>query len=93
MNDKYSDEVEALGAWMRKGVKKCLDMSYVNSIEIFRNTSWGSTANEQLRQWTYQTCSEFGWYAAVTPKKQMFGTMYPTLDYFVNTCNDLFDNM
>ncbi|CAO1422812.1 unnamed protein product [Diamesa serratosioi] len=93
LNDKYTDEVEALGAWMRKGEKKCLDMSYQNSIEIFQNITWGSTANEQLRQWTYQTCSEFGWYATVTSKKQIFGTMYPTLDYFINVCNDLFDNI
>lgn len=78
---------------MTRDMKKCLDMSYQNSIDTFKNTSWNSTANEQLRQWTYQTCSEFGWFATVKSKKQIFGTMYPSLDYFVYTCNDLFDNM
>jgi hypothetical protein len=55
LDEKYEDDVAALGAWVnRKNTKKCLDMNYHHAVEKLRNATWGSEANQQVRQWTYQ---------------------------------------
>ena len=40
--------------------EKCLDYSYKSMIETMKSTSWKSAAGIGGRQWTYQTCTEFG---------------------------------
>jgi pimeloyl-ACP methyl ester carboxylesterase len=55
LDEKHSDPVAALGAWVNsKKKKKCQDMNYENTVKKFNNATWGSEANRQLRQWTYQ---------------------------------------
>lgn len=39
--------------------QKCLDYKYDNMIRQLRNVTW---SNEGARQWTYQTCTEFGFF-------------------------------
>ncbi|CRL02526.1 CLUMA_CG015080, isoform A [Clunio marinus] len=85
------DELDAFAAWIRKGSWTCLDMSYQNNVIKFTNIEWGSEANRQMRQWIYQTCSEFAWFQTSTSKNQIFGTTYP-VDYFLKLCQDLYDN-
>lgn len=55
-DEKHSDDVAALGAWVnhKKKTKKCLNMNYEDTVKKFNNVTWGSAANKQLRQWTYQ---------------------------------------
>lgn len=49
------DDAAALGAWVSsKSSKKCLNMNYANAVKKFTNITWGSEANKQLRQWTWQ---------------------------------------
>lgn len=85
-----SDDLDAFAAWVKLDLWTCLDMSYERNIKKFRNEAWGSEANRQMRQWTYQTCSEFAWFQTSTSKDQIFGTSYP-VDYFVGLCQDLYD--
>jgi hypothetical protein len=40
--------------------QKCLDASYQKSIDVLKQTSWNSSASVGGRQWTWQTCIEFG---------------------------------
>jgi hypothetical protein len=59
LDESHSDDVAALGAWINyKSKKKCLNMNYEDTVKKFNNVTWGSPANKQLRQWTYQvkTC-------------------------------------
>ena len=88
--DLSNDDLDAFAAWVTDGSSSCLDMSYQNSVNKFRNITWGSEANRQMRQWTYQTCSEFAWFQTSSSNNQIFGTLYP-LDYFVKICEDLYD--
>lgn len=88
--DPSRDDLDAFAGWVTDGHRSCMDMSYQNSVEKFRNVEWGSEANRQMRQWTYQTCSEFAWFQTSTSADQIFGTKYP-LDYFVAICEDLYD--
>lgn len=89
--DLSNDDLDAFAAWVTDGSNSCLDMSYQNSVTKFTNITWGSVANQQMRQWTYQTCSEFAWFQTSTSTDQIFGSSYP-LDYFVKICEDLYDD-
>lgn len=84
------DDLEAFAAWVNQGSLMCLDMSYEKNVQKYRNIEWGSEANRQMRQWTYQTCSEFAWFQTSSSTDQIFGTLYP-LEYFVKICQDLYD--
>ncbi|KAL1130451.1 hypothetical protein AAG570_011699, partial [Ranatra chinensis] len=67
----------------------CLDFKYENSIKPLKNTSWDATAAEGGRQWTYQTCTEFGFYQTSSTKNELFGPYFP-LSYFTQQCTDIF---
>lgn len=87
-----SDDLDAFAAWVKLDSWTCLDIGYERNIRKFRNVEWGSEANRQMRQWTYQTCSEFAWFQTSSSSKHIFGSqsLYP-VDYFVNLCQDLYD--
>lgn len=87
-----SDDLDSFAAWVKHNKILCIDMSYKNSVRKFTNVEWGSEANRQMRQWIYQTCSEFAWFQTSTSPHQIFGSpsMYP-VEYFVQLCKDLYD--
>ena len=41
------------------------------------------------RQWTYQTCTEFGYYQSSDLEDQPFGKRFP-IDFSVRQCKDIF---
>ncbi|KAI1297167.1 putative serine protease K12H4.7 [Halotydeus destructor] len=43
--------------------QKCLDYKYGDFIELLKGESWNTSAAEGGRQWTYQTCVEFGFFS------------------------------
>lgn len=55
----------------------CLDAGYMSMINQLRNTSWASSASEGGRQWTYQTCVEFGFFQSSNDSRQPFGNNFP----------------
>ncbi|XP_013419073.1 putative serine protease K12H4.7 [Lingula anatina] len=67
----------------------CLDFSYKNMIKELQLTDWNSSAAEGGRQWTYQTCTEFGWYQSSDLTDQPFGHMFP-VSFSVQQCKDIF---
>ncbi|XP_060831449.1 putative serine protease F56F10.1 [Bombus pascuorum] len=48
--------------------KKCLDYMYNKMIHKLRNITWASEEAEGGRQWTYQTCTEFGFFQTSTAR-------------------------
>lgn len=42
-----------------------------------------------VRQWYYQTCTEYGYYQTSNSTKSIFGSLFPLL-YFTNICEDLY---
>eukprot|EP01098_Paradermamoeba_levis_P003215 TRINITY_DN1493_c0_g5_i1.p1 TRINITY_DN1493_c0_g5~~TRINITY_DN1493_c0_g5_i1.p1 ORF type:complete len:521 (+),score=181.73 TRINITY_DN1493_c0_g5_i1:48-1565(+) len=69
----------------------CLLVNYKDSLAILRNIS---SADEGVgdRQWTYQTCAEFGYFQTTDApsSKQPFGNRVP-LSYYTDLCLDAFD--
>lgn len=90
--EQDSDDLDAFAAWVKLDMWSCMDVGYERNIQKFRNIEWGSEANRQMRQWTYQTCSEFAWFQTSSSTEQIFGSvdLYP-VDYFVQLCQDLYD--
>ncbi|XP_060847785.1 putative serine protease K12H4.7 [Rhopalosiphum padi] len=68
---------------------ECQDNIYSQLIDFYRNTSWNSSAAGGGRQWTYQTCTEFGFYQTSSQDNHVFGHNFP-IDFFINLCMDIF---
>ncbi|XP_072396390.1 putative serine protease F56F10.1 isoform X1 [Diabrotica undecimpunctata] len=69
--------------------EKCLDYSYNKMIDEMKDVSWDSDAAAGSRQWTYQTCTEFGYYQTSSYKPHIFGTRFP-LSFSIQQCQDIF---
>ena len=69
--------------------QKCLDSSYDNFINELSATNWNESAAVGCRQWTYQTCVEFGFFQSTDSKMQPFGETVP-VEFYVQQCKDIF---
>ncbi|XP_023237167.1 putative serine protease F56F10.1 [Centruroides sculpturatus] len=69
--------------------EKCLDFKYNDFIRDMSSISWNDSAAEGGRQWTYQTCVEFGFFQSSDLSTQPFGNGFP-VDFFVRQCSDIF---
>lgn len=93
MNDKSLDDLSKYANVNRLMLdtfgQKCLDVKYSDMIKDLKETSWGSSAAEGGRQWTYQTCTEFGFFQSSDSSKQPFGNLFP-LKVSIKQCIDIF---
>jgi len=67
----------------------CVDANYQNFVKFMKETQWSSQNAAAYRQWTYQTCTEFGYFQTSDSEKQVFGSNTP-LDFFVKQCQDVY---
>lgn len=67
----------------------CLDYRYENMVAGMRNVSWDAETAEGGRQWTYQTCTEFGFYQTSDKTSALFGDRFP-VKFFYDQCVDVF---
>ncbi|CAH1366832.1 hypothetical protein MTP99_008111 [Tenebrio molitor] len=72
--------------------QKCLDYQYEKMIDTLRNASWDSEASEGGRQWTYQTCTEFGFYQTSSYESHIFGDQF-SINFFIQQCTDIFGSI
>ncbi|XP_076453998.1 putative serine protease K12H4.7 [Babylonia areolata] len=69
--------------------EKCQDFSYQSMVSDMKTVDWKSDAAEGGRQWTYQTCTEFGFYQTSDDNSQPFGHKFP-LQFFIKQCQDIY---
>ncbi|XP_055378739.1 putative serine protease K12H4.7 isoform X2 [Condylostylus longicornis] len=74
---------------LTKTKDECLDYKYDKMINEMKNISWLSEQAEGGRQWTYQTCTEFGFYQTSNNLSAVFGDRFP-VDFFIKQCEDIF---
>jgi hypothetical protein len=67
----------------------CLDVDYETMIKQLRNITLDPTANVGMRQWTYQTCTQFGYFQTTDSPSQPFGSRVP-ISFYLDMCNDAF---
>merc|ERR1712215_196349 len=70
------------------GQDECLDHSYASYLSQLTNTTFG-VSGVGRRQWTWQTCTEFGWYQTTNQESGVYGHTLP-LDFFEQWCQDAF---
>ena len=59
-------------------------------VRSLQDSSWDSEAAAGGRQWTYQTCTEFGWYqSSDSPAETGWGRVIP-VQLFERMCRDVF---
>ncbi|KAI4469655.1 protease s28 pro-x carboxypeptidase-related [Holotrichia oblita] len=92
-NDKLGPPIDRLAAVntliLDAYNQTCLDYKYDKMIGQYRNISWDSETSEGGRQWTYQTCTEFGFFQSSNYTPQNFGDKFP-VDFFIQQCVDIF---
>ncbi|XP_025835143.1 putative serine protease F56F10.1 [Agrilus planipennis] len=93
VNDSVGPPVDRLAAVneliLRTSNQSCLDYKYDKMVQQMRNVSWDSEVSEGGRQWTYQTCTEFGFFQSSSYRPQIFGDQFP-VDFFIQQCVDIF---
>lgn len=71
--------------------EECIDIDYEAAIEAERETDWEDPLPAfGLRQWTYQVCSELGWYHSSNSDFQPYGSSFPS-EFRHTACADIFD--
>ena len=69
----------------------CLDASYAESVLQLTNTTFAEDSGG--RQWTYQTCNEFGFFQTADADDVIFSSFSKllTVRYYEALCRDVFD--
>lgn len=95
LNTTMGPPVTRLGAvndlLLKISKTNCLDYKYDKMIAEMKNVSWDSEVAKGMRQWTYQTCTEFGFYQTSENKSDTFGDRFG-VDFFIRQCMDIFSD-
>ena len=71
----------------------CLRFNYEYMSNGLRQQNWDYPATlSGAHQWTYQLCTEFGWFRTSTEEYQPFGHLFP-VDIFYDMCADVFGDL
>lgn len=79
------------GMLLKESNTTCLDYKYDKMVADMKNVSWDSETAKGMRQWTYQTCNEFGFYQTSENKSDTFGDRFG-VDFFIRQCMDVFSD-
>lgn len=74
---------------LKENDQKCFDYKYDKMVQQMKNTSWDSEMANGARQWTYQTCTEFGFYQTSDNSNSVFGNNF-NAEFFVRQCADIY---
>ena len=58
----------------------CLNYTYQSMLDDLLKIEFDASEQPGGRQWTYQTCSEFGWYQTSDQPKHPYGSRFPLKD-------------
>jgi len=69
--------------------QNCTDFKYSKLVKNMQQKNWDSTVASGERQWTYQTCTEFGFYQSSDLEDQPFGKDFG-INFSVRQCRDVY---
>lgn len=68
----------------------CVSIDYETVLREERRTEWNATAVEAgIRQYSYQSCSQFVWYHSSNSNFQPYGSSFP-VEFMYRACEDVF---
>ena len=86
--DAYDAYVAYSKQFRQSQGENCTDSSYSAALAQLRNTD-PNAPGAAGRSWTYQTCTEYGYYQTVESSDVPFSKRI-TLDYFLRICKDVY---
>jgi hypothetical protein len=86
--DAFNNYIQVNNLMLSSQKQTCLDCSYESGLKTFKNESFEAGLSG-MRQWTYQTCTEFGYFQTTDSPNQPFGNGVP-LSYYIDLCRDIF---
>jgi hypothetical protein len=75
--------------YLESNGEECLNNDYTSFLAVLTETSWSNTGGIGMRQWIWQTCTEFGWYQTSNQPSGMFSSLLP-LEFFESWCQNAF---
>ncbi|XP_064456069.1 putative serine protease F56F10.1 [Ornithodoros turicata] len=81
--------VQVNSLMLKSTSQSCLDFNYDTFIDTLRRTDFNNPDAPGGRQWTYQTCVEFGYFQSSDYPRQPFGSLFP-VKFFIKQCQDIF---
>uniref|UniRef100_A0A0K0ERI1 Serine protease K12H4.7 n=1 Tax=Strongyloides stercoralis TaxID=6248 RepID=A0A0K0ERI1_STRER len=67
----------------------CLDVDYNEYIDFLQDINWNSQSSDD-RSWTYQTCTEFGYYQTTDNDAANYWGSIIDSNWYVQQCTDIF---
>ncbi|ALC46987.1 CG18493, partial [Drosophila busckii] len=89
LRSKSDDDATALSLFLQEKLEwpSCVNTRYQGSVDYYL---WAQANNDNSDiPWTYQTCSEFGWFQGSGSSRQPFGSSFPSTLY-TDICHDVF---
>lgn len=88
----YDNLVTLFKQMMRKFLSKnCTENSYKKYIAGLKNTTEDPSGYTMMRQWYYQTCTQFGYYQTCDKNTSCVFSKHEALFENLNMCQDVFD--
>jgi len=84
--DKYAEVNDLM---LNALEENCTDYKYSKSVKDMQQEIWNSSAASGGRQWTFQTCTEFGFFQSSDLDGQPFGNNFP-IDFSTRECRDVY---
>jgi len=70
---------------------RCLNNNYTSFVTSLKNTRLDPLGKAWLRQWFYQTCSQFGYFQTCEANTScVYSTMLADLPHYLDICCDVF---
>jgi len=69
--------------------KNCTDFKYSKTVTEMQEEDWHSATASGERQWTYQTCTEYGFFQSSDLSDQPFGNEFP-IKFSLRQCQDVY---
>jgi len=86
--DAYDSYVSFVNEYMLSYGENCTYANYEDEIQELKNTD-PNAPSAAGRSWTYQTCTEYGYYQTVESSSVPFSKLI-NLDYFLGMCKDVY---
>ncbi|XP_052130437.1 putative serine protease K12H4.7 isoform X1 [Frankliniella occidentalis] len=90
--DEAMEKLSTLILGRSKGTTQLYDFSYKSLVDSYKQEAYQLVDGEYdaMRQWTYQTCTEFGYFQTFSGKNVPFPAPYNAVDFSYQLCKDLF---
>jgi len=87
----YKNLIRLIQRYLTEMKLPCINNNYTSFLETLSNTTQDPKGAAMMRQWTYQTCTQFGYYQTCEHNSScVFSTRLPDLKHDLDMCSNVF---